>query len=115
MGVAELKYFETEYSLTRVKIISLFVASLSGLFRFCRFGIGKTETHLRKNNLFYLMEIVLNNGLETVLNPIKLTAEMVSHLSRENKRDRSVNGLYIVSIICLFVHFRIEFFKVISY
>ncbi len=45
------------------------------------------------------MKIKLNNALETVLNPHRFMAEMVSHnkiLSRRNKRDRSVNGIYIL-------------------
>ncbi len=45
MGVAELKYFETENSLTRVKKVSFLLTSLSGLFRFCQFGIRMTTIH----------------------------------------------------------------------
>ena len=32
MGTAELKYFETEYSQTSVKFVSLFVVPPAGLF-----------------------------------------------------------------------------------
>ena len=39
MGLAELKYFETEGSLTRVIIDSLYAASLNGLFQFCLLNI----------------------------------------------------------------------------
>ena len=45
MGNAELKYFETENSLTRVKKVSFLLTSISGLFRFCRFEIRKAITH----------------------------------------------------------------------
>ena len=45
MGNAELKYFETKNSLTRVKKVPFFLTSLSGLFRFCRFRIRKATTH----------------------------------------------------------------------
>ncbi len=82
MGNTFLKYSDTQNSSMRVKKVSFLLTSLSGLFHFCQFGIRNTETHFGKIRLFCFMKIVLNNGLETVLNPLILTAEMVSHLSR---------------------------------
>ncbi len=43
MGSAELIYFETENSLTRVKNVSFFFTSLSGLFHRCQFGVNTLE------------------------------------------------------------------------
>ncbi len=51
MGVAKLKYFETENSLMRVKVISLFLASTIGLFYFS--NRNKKTTQLREKKYVY--------------------------------------------------------------